>query len=234
MSLAPATRLAAWRPSRETVAWGALVLCTELLLVLLYLVANAERVTVTKPFEVLVLPWIWINVGALAVIKTRPAPSSRRNRTLAAAVGVGYFLVLAAVGGLVSPLAEVALALDYSVAAIPPGWGPIVTLQVPFLDLTLLPYKVVGYLALAYLVYATALDASNALVGGIVGLFSCVSCTFPVIASVLTGLAGSGTALAGLAYSNAYLVSTGVFVLTVGLLYWRPVAGASWGAPFRN
>ncbi len=222
MSVAARDRLVGWRPSRETLAWWAVVLIAELILVLLYLVANADRVTVTEPFQVLVLPWIWINLGALAILRTRPAPSSRRNRLLAGVVGVGYFVVLAYVGGLVAPLPDIGFGFDYSLATIPPGWAPLVSLQIPFLDLTLLPYKFVGYVALAYLVYATALEASNALVGGVVGLFSCVSCTFPVIASVFTGLAGSGTALAGLAYSNAYLISTGVFVLTVGLLYWRP------------
>jgi hypothetical protein len=42
---------------------------------------------------------------------------------------------------------------------------------------------------------------------------------------VVTGLAGGGSALAVAATGGGYLLSTAVFVLTVGLLYWRPTAG---------
>lgn len=227
MSHAPADRLARFRPSRQAMAWGTLLVLTEVLLVLAYVVAKGDTASYYQPVKLFVFPWIWINLGLWAVVRTRPAPSSARNRLIAAAIGVGYFALLAVVGGLATPVGDVALDWSYRLASIPPGWGPIVSLQVPFLDLTLLPYKVVGYAALAYLVYATALDAANVLVGGIVGLFSCVSCTFPVIASILTGVAGSGTALAGFTYANAYLLSTGVFVITVGLLYWRPFR--QWG-----
>ena len=221
MSTLPAGGLERFRPARETLAWGALLVNAELILVVAYLVGRGDTITITRP-AMLVLPFVWINVGLWAILRTRPVPSSRRNHVLAGAIGVGYFLVLAYVGGLMGTAAGPATGFSASLASIPPGWGPVLFYQGSLLDVSLIPYKVVGYAALAYLVYATALEASNALVGGVVGLFSCVSCTFPVIASVLTGVAGSGTALAGLAYSNVYLASTGVFVLTVGLLYWRP------------
>ncbi|MEF8775687.1 MAG: hypothetical protein V5A43_04185 [Haloarculaceae archaeon] len=221
MSVVSTDTLAQLRPSRETLVWGALVINAEVLLVGAYLIGRGDTVTITRP-AMLVLPFVWINVAAWAILRTRPAPSSRRNHLVAGAIGGSYFLVLAYVGGLVGGGVGPPTGVELSVASIPPGWGPILFYQGSVVDVTLMPYKVVGYGALAYLVYATALDAANALVGGVVGLFTCVSCTFPVIASVLTGIAGSGTALAGLAYSNVYLLSTGVFVLTVGLLYWRP------------
>lgn len=221
MSVVSADTLAQFRPSRETVAWGALIVIAELLLVIAYLFGRGASITITRP-AMLVLPFVWINLGLWAVLRTHPVPSSRRNHAIAGAIGAGYFLVLAYVGGLVSGPVGPSTGFEASVASVPPGWGPILFYNGGLLDVTVMPYKVVGYVALAYLVYATALEAANALVGGLVGLFTCVSCTFPVIASVLTGVAGSGTALAGLAYSNVYLLSTGVFVLTVGLLYWRP------------
>jgi cytochrome c biogenesis protein CcdA len=59
-------------------------------------------------------------------------------------------------------------------------------------------------------------------VTGILGLLSCVSCSWPILATLVTGVAGSGTAIAGAAYAQSYGLSTVVFVVTVGLLYWRP------------
>ena len=209
------------RPSRETIAWGAVLVNAELLLVLVYLVGRGEAVTITRP-EIMIVPFVWINVGLWAIVRTRPGESGRRKRVLAGAVGIGYFLVLAYVGGLVGPADPPARGLEVTVATLPPGWSPMVSYFGAAVDVTLIPYRLVGYLALAYLVYATALEASNALVGGLVGLFSCVSCTFPVVASLLTGVAGSGTAVASFALTHSYVISTVVFVVTVGLLYWRP------------
>jgi len=53
------------------------------------------------------------------------------------------------------------------------------------------------------------------------GLLSCVSCTWPVLASLVGGVAG-GTGLAAAVTTQSYGLSTVVFCVTVGLLYWRP------------
>lgn len=90
------------------------------------------------------------------------------------------------------------------------------------LQFALLPFKLVGYLALAYLVYVTVLDATGGVLGGVLGLFSCVSCTLPVIAGVLSGFVGGAGAVATAAYAQSYALSTAVFVLTIALLVWRP------------
>jgi cytochrome c biogenesis protein CcdA len=83
----------------------------------------------------------------------------------------------------------------------------------------------VGYAALAVLVYATALDVAGSAIGGVLGLFSCVSCTWPVLASLVGGVAGGSSAVASAALSGSYGLSTVIFVVTVGLLYWRPFGG---------
>ncbi|MFC7134422.1 MULTISPECIES: DUF7546 family protein [Salinibaculum] len=211
------------RPSGETLAWGMLVLTTEFLLVASYVVGL--NVTV-RDWTLFVVPFVWINVGLWAVHRTTPAAAATRKRLVAAAVAGGYFLLLAYFGGLVGPGTGGPLtSFTVELWDLPPGWSPAVLYNGPVLTLAILPYKVVGYLALAYLVYATALDASNALVGGVVGLFSCVSCSFPIIAGVVTGIVGSGGALAAVATGSTYLLSTVVFVVTVGLLYWRPAVG---------
>jgi hypothetical protein len=167
---------------------------------------------------------LWVFVGVAAVVFTRvsPAPSSTKRR--AAAVAVGYFAVLAYAGGLVIPAAPVG-DVGARVAYLPPGWGPAVLYQGAVVNLVLMPARVVGYLALTYLVYATVVDAAQAAVSGVVGLLSCVSCTWPVLGSFLTGVFGAGSAVAGLATSYSYDISTAVFLVTVLLLAWRPTLG---------
>ncbi len=208
------------QPSGETLAWVALVLTTEFLLLAGYVVGLDVQV---RDWTLFLVPFVWINVALWAIVRTTPATASTRKRYVAAALAGGYFLVLAYFGGLVGPGAGGSVT-SFSVELwdIPPGWSPAVLYNGSALTLSLLPYKVLGYLSLAYLVYATALDASNALVGGIVGLFSCVSCSFPIIAGIVTGIVGSGGALAVLATESGYQLSTVVFVVTVALLYWRP------------
>ena len=84
------------------------------------------------------------------------------------------------------------------------------------------PARRVGDLALSCLVYATVIDAVGAAISGLLGLFACVSCTWPIVASVATGVVGGGSAAATVALGFSYDLSTAVFLATVGLLYWRP------------
>jgi hypothetical protein len=208
-------------PDGETLAWSGLVVTTEFLLVVTYVLLL--DVSVRDPV-LLAVPFVWMNVALWAVVRTRPADASARTRRRAGLLAAGYFLVLAYFGGLVGPSTAPVSSLSVSLTSLPPGWSPAL-LYNGVVSLAVVPYKLVGYATLAYLVYVTALDASGALVGGVVGIFSCVSCTFPVLAGVLTGLAGSGSALAAAAAGGGYVLSTAVFVLTVGLLYWRPTVG---------
>jgi hypothetical protein len=206
---------------RRTVMLGALALNTELLWLLAYV-----AVTGVVPDEALYYyPFVWLNLGLWAVWRIRPRPAERRDRLLAGAVAGGYFLLLAVVGGLVGaasvPAGLEPSGLRIAVWALPPGYGPALLYQGALLRAALLPFKLVGYLALAYLVYVTVLDATEAAAVGIVGLFACVSCTWPLFASVLTGVAG-GSATAAVVATNSYGVSTLVFVVTVALLAWRP------------
>lgn len=205
---------------RETLALGALVLNTELLAVLAYyLLANARLVD--PRFTIYGL--VWVNVG-LVVLVTLDAPeASTRQRRRAGAVAVGYVAVLAVAGGLVGPAADASPA-GFSIVALPPGWGPALAYGGAHVDALLMPAKVVGYAALGALVYATVLDASRAAVSGVLGLFSCVSCSWPVLAGVATAVAGGGSAVAAATTPLSYDLSTLVFVVTVALLRWRPLA----------
>lgn len=200
------------------------MLAVELVAVSLYLLLADVRIT--DPL-ILVYPLVWINVGLWAIWRTDTPASSDRRRLAVGLLAVAYFGVLAAVGGMIdlSHLAHghahrTQFRLAY--ASLPPGFGPALLYSGSVVSLNLLPYQIVGYIALSYLVYATVLEAAGSAVSGLLGLFSCVSCTWPVIGTAVAGLFGSGSAVYTFALSQSYALSTVVFVSAVALLRWRP------------
>ncbi|WP_129115055.1 DUF7546 family protein [Halegenticoccus tardaugens] len=214
MSTVTATGL---RPTRETLLYGGLLLNSVVLLTLAYVLFTEGSI---EPLRYTVYGLLWVLVGAWAILRTDVAPAGRATKRKAAAVAAGYFVALAVAGGLVAGAGHVAT--GFRIAWLPPGWGPALVYAGESVNLVLMPARVVGYVALAYLVYATVVDAAGAAVSGVLGLLSCVSCSWPIIASVATGVFGSGTALAASATALSYDLSTAVFLVTVALLYWRP------------
>jgi hypothetical protein len=218
---------ASWRdrlpdpPDGSTLVFWAVVLNTEFLLVAGYYLFAAD-VTLRDPFFAAV-PFVWLNLAVWAVARADVPPAPGRKKAVAAGVAVGYFLLLAVFGGVVNGPSALS-GVTVNVLQLPPGWNPALLYNGPVVSLVVLPYKLVGFAALAYLVYATVLDAASVLVGGVLGLFSCVSCTLPIIAGIAAGLFGGGSAVAGFASANSYLLSTAVFGVTVLLLSWRPTA----------
>ena len=215
------------RPSGRDLAFWGLVLNTELLLVAAYLALAS--VTITQPRYVL-YGLVWVTVSLWVFRHVEASPADRRTRRRAVAVAVAYFLLLGVTGGVFiftafGPFGHShGLALSpFRVAWLPPGWGPALLYHGTFVEVILMPARLLGYLALAYLVYVTVVDAASAAIPGFIGLFSCVSCTWPVLASVLTGVFGASTALASTVTVLSLDVSTAVFLLTVGLLSWRPL-----------
>ena len=219
-----ASRLQGLDLDRATLLRWGIILNLEAIAVLGYLLV--ADVTVTEP-RFLLYPFIWINVGLWAVLRVTPASASRRTRLLAGLAAVGYFAVLAYAGGLISPGHffhghSHGTSLRVAVAGLPPGWGPGVFYTSGLVSVTVVPFKLAGYLALAYLIYATVIEAAGAAMGGVIGLFSCVSCTWPVLGTALAGLFGSASVVASAAQSAPYGLSTLVFLSAVGLLVWRP------------
>lgn len=168
----------------------------------------------------LLYPLLWITVGVLAVVRTGPVDASHPSRLLAAALAVGYLAVLLWVDGSVSFRGT---GTGLRLAWLPPGWGPAVLYGGESVSLALFPYRVVGYMALSYLLYATTATASRAALGGLVGLASCVSCTPPVAAAFLSSAAGGSAAVAAAATVWSSDLSTAVFLLAAALLYWGPL-----------
>lgn len=207
------------RPRSSTLVWGAIILNTELLLVLAYVLLVGPSITDPRYY---VYPFVWINAALWGITRVRPAPASDTQRHRAGAIALGYFALLAVAGGLVGLAGDQPTGFRLALTSLPPGWAPALLYSGAVLKLSLLPFKVVGYAALAYLVYATVLDTAGSAAGGLLGLFSCVSCTLPILASVASGLLGGTGALVAAATAQTYGVSTVVYVLTVGLLVWRP------------
>lgn len=203
---------------------AALVLGCEALVLLAYfgLTANA----VTQPRYVL-YPFLWMNVALYAVWRVSPADPPDWARHLADFAGVGYFLALAFLGGLLAvfgPEHAHTHIHGWQVTMASPGYGPRIGYVGEWFHVYVVPYRLVGYAALAYLLSAAIRDASVGslrAVSGVLGVVTCVGCAFPLVAS----LAGSGGALAGLAATAvAYPldVSTVAFLVAVAALSWRP------------
>ncbi|MGQ4555891.1 DUF7546 family protein [Halobellus sp. GM3] len=216
------TRAASGLDTRDLL-YGALVVNTLLALTVAYLLL--ARITITQP-RYTVYGLLWIAVGVFVIWKTEPAPAAERTRRRAAAVAAVYLVALAVAGGVVvTAMRPGAGVYGIRVATLAPGWGPAPVFSTPWAALVLMPARVVGYLALAYLVYATVIDAAGAAVSGVIGLLSCVSCSWPILASLLSGTLGGGSAVVAATFDFSYDISTAVFLVTVALLYWRPSVG---------
>jgi hypothetical protein len=221
--------LARPRPDRRTLLRVGVVANTLVAAALAYLIFT--DVTLGAP-RYAVYGLLWVGVGAAAAWTTRVGPADAAVRRRAALVGLVYFGALAVAGGVVVPAPPAQTPDGLRVAFLPPGWGPALIYSGSLVNLVLMPARVVGYLSLAYLVYATVVDALSVADGtlrgtvpGLLGLLSCVSCSWPILASIFTGVFGAGSAVAGTALTFSYDISTLVYVVTVLLLYWRPFVG---------
>lgn len=200
------------------------VLNVEIAFLGTYVLVGPQQITDWVP---ILLPFVWINVALAAVGWTRTPTASGRQRLIGGLVAVGYFALLAYVSGMiVGGTPNGGTTARVAISTLPPGWAPAVLVTTPSIQVSIIFYQFVGYLALAYLVYVTVLDASGSAVHGVLGLLSCVSCTWPVLGSILTGILGSGTAITAIALDRSYALSTIIFVVTVLLLYWRPGIGS--------
>lgn len=162
-------------------------------------------------------PFVWINVAAWVLLRRPTVAAPTRRRLAAGGLAVAYFIVLAVAGGLVG---RGGMEMPARIAWLSPGWGPALLYTNGWVDVTVLPFEVVGYLALAALVYTVALAGARAAVAGLLGVATCVGCLWPVGAALAAALGGVGSPLATAVPRVAYDLSTALFVVTAGVLHW--------------
>ena len=205
------------------VLWAAIVL-VETLIVLSYVeFVNAQLL----PLHV--YPFVWLNLSAWVLWHASPPPAPRRTKWAARGLAGVYFLVIAYFGGMLQtgyafsntsevPTDQLVTGLGLLIE-LPPGYSPALTYSGYYVTSTVMPYMLVGFLALSYLVYAAILSARASATAGLIGIFSCVGCSFPLVAALLSG--GAASTVAAFVYSRAYTLSTIVFALTLLVLYWQ-------------
>ncbi|WP_254862494.1 DUF7546 family protein [Halovivax gelatinilyticus] len=207
-------------PAEILLGWG-FILAIQAALLGAYLVARD-----VSPTFFHLAPFVWINVGLWAFLRTRPPSVVGRRRLIAASIAIGYFLLVSYVGGLygIHPSGHGRPVTGWEIrSTLPPGYGPAIFYVGDGLRLAIVPYLVVGYAAIAYLVYVTVLDASRSVAGGVFGLIACVGCAWPIIAPIVAAVIGGGAVLTTATYEFRYEVSTIAFLAAIAFLVWRPM-----------
>ena len=202
---------------RRLVSLTGALIAVELCLLVGYYAVSSQ--SVLSPRYVL-YPFVWINSAVLALLVVDWPRVRGFRRLVATTVAVAYFLVLTWLDGSVASGMGTG---TLRVVSLPPGWGPAL-LYDGVVRLSLFPFKLVGYAALAALVYALVADTTGrTALGGALGLFTCVSCTLPIAAAALSGVVGGTVGLTAVATASlSYDLSTLAYVVSVGLLTWRP------------
>ena len=175
-----------------------------------YLAAAAPRVTDLRVF---VYPPVWLAASVAAAVWVDRTVRTRPRPWLGRAVGVAYVLGLAWLSGLVGPSAG---SETLRLVATLPGWGPIGLYDNGVVHLSIVPFKLVAYLALGHIVAVLVAASGGSARVAVFGLATCVSCTAPLLLAV-GGLLG-GTQAASMVASMGYDIATVVLVATFGLL----------------
>lgn len=204
--VARAVALATGREARIV----AFVLVAQITLLFGYLYMTTTNIT---SISHTLYPIAWVTLGVWLVVHLRAYGPHRFRPRLAAAVGIGYFLLLGTVGSTFGLSGGTA---GTTVTWATPGWGPIVFLNAVVVRVIVVPFEVIGYLALSYGVYRAVAASAGGALSGLVGVFACVGCVMPILAA-LGGVFG-GVAAALQPSAMSYGLATVIFTVTVGLL----------------
>lgn len=203
--------------SNEALLAGA-VLVVQILAIFGYLASTGVQVL---SVAALLYPVAWITLSTYLVAWLWLRGPRVRQSRIAIVVGGGYFLVLAVVAGLVWPAPEL-LGYEHHATAggtllwAAPGWGPAYLYGTSFLQVAIVPFKVIGYAALSYGIAAAVAASSRGALAGLFGVFSCVGCVLPLIALVSGVFGSAGTVATSMGAS--YRLGTLVFAGTVLIL----------------
>jgi hypothetical protein len=207
-------------PLRRLAVALAGLLGVEALLLLAWLWVAPGAVTAPR---YLLYPFVWIDASLLAVAvvlgdsRGQDGPAAAdRPRLLPLVVGVGYAGLLLWAGGLVGVGGRSGAV---TLLTAPPGWGPIL-LYDGVVRLAVVPFKLVGYLVLAWLVALVVAAAGRPLVSGALGLVTCVGCTGPLLVALVAALGGGSVTAYAEASGLAYDLSTAVFLVSLVGVTW--------------
>lgn len=206
-----------------------LALGVQSVLAIAYLVLTDAGLTAPT---MLVVPFVWVTVAVVAVRHAHRPAVGRASRWIAGGIGASYALGLAWLTSTVSPAMNPGTSAN--LVLLPPGWGPLFRYSGSQVALTLIPYRLVGIVALGYLVSLALRDVVDeglsVGVGGLVALGSCASCALPLVASAAGALGGAGLGVgaAPTVGGGTYLLGTAAFVLAAWVLAARPLQGYTW------
>jgi len=201
---------------RRTARFWIVVVLLEFLLLAYFALTTAEPTTEVR---YLVYPFVWINAGLWAVRRDHPH-SGDANTSSSRDRHCDRIPVRRSVHSRDDRVRGHRYTNRSSYSDVRTRVGTLVAFTSPWLRLYLVPFEVLGYASLAYLVYANVLDLTRSTFSGALGLVTCVGCTVPVLTPLVGVLGGPAAGLTTTAYAWSYDIGTIIFLLTVGLLSW--------------
>jgi len=175
-----------------------------------YLAAVGPIITDLRVF---VYPPVWIATSVAAAVWVDRTVDHRPRPWLGRAVGITYVLGIAWLSGLVDVSSGMT---PLRVVSTLPGWGPIGLYDNGLVSLSVVPFKLVAYLALGHIVAVLVAAQGGSARAAALGMASCVSCAAPLLLAV-GGLLGGAQATSMVA-SVGYDIATVILVATFALL----------------
>lgn len=197
-------------PIRAAVATAVVATVALLTAIATYLRLTDAVITTGRSLS---YPVVWIVTSLTAAVWIGLTVRGRPRRWRGVAIGGGYTLVI---GWLTGLLGATTGGFPLRVHAAPPGWGPIILYDSGLLRLSIVPFKLIAYLALGYVIYALVAAHRGSIRAAAVGVFSCVSCTGPLLVAIIGAVGGTQATTA--VATAGYDIATAALVATFGLL----------------
>ena len=197
-------------PIRAAVATAVVATVALLTAIATYLRLTDAVITTGRSLS---YPVVWIVTSLTAAVWIGLTVRGRPRRWRGIAIGGGYTLVI---GWLTGLLGATTGGFPLRVHAAPPGWGPIILYDSGLLRLSIIPFKLIAYLALGYVIYALVAAHRGSIRAAAVGVFSCVSCTGPLLVAIIGAVGGTQATTA--VATAGYDIATVALVATFGLL----------------
>lgn len=162
------------------------------------------RTNVADP-TMLTYPLVWLGVSTAAVVAV-----GRRWTSLepwALLVGSTYTIALLYLSGHLRATGT-GLAVDVQWGL--PGWTPVVMAELSVVHFVIVPFQLIGYATLGYLLGQSLSVTSRSLLAGIGGAFTCAGCLLPITTIAVAG--GVPMTTSTLA---SYPLATAAYVVTV-------------------